>query len=150
MRTGNILTMLAVLPAGLALLFTVDALPSANLGSESYSKAVAVTVDDLPGAVPGTGQAVGELKDLQKINHTILRILKAHRAPAIGFVNEWKVQVTGERDARAALLQAWLDAGFTLGNHTYRHVSFQSAPLAQYEEETIQGQVVTQNLMKAA
>jgi len=150
MRTGNILTMLAVLPAGLALLFTVDALPSANLGSESDSKTVAVTIDDLPGAVPGTGQAVGELKDLQKINHTILRILKAHRAPAIGFVNEWKVQVTGERDARVALLQAWLDARFTLGNHTYNHVSFQTAPLAQYEEETIQGQVVTQNLMKAA
>jgi hypothetical protein len=28
-----------------------------------------------------------------------------------GFVNEWKVQISGERDARASLLQSRLDAG---------------------------------------
>gem|GEM_PF-4293782 len=68
-------------------------------------------VDDLPGAVPvrGSWEAPGDLKDLQKINQAIPRILKSHDAPAIGFVNEWKLQVTGERDARVALLQSWLD-----------------------------------------
>lgn len=107
-------------------------------------------MDDLPGAVPGTGQAVGDLKDLQRINRRIPQILKAHRAPAIGFVNEWKLQVSGERDARVALLQAWLDAGLTLGNHTYSHASFQTTSLAQYEDDTIRGEVVTRTLMEAA
>lgn len=116
--------------------------------SESGSRAVAITVDDVPGAVPGTGQAAGNLKDFQEINRAILQILKAHHAPAIGFVNEWKLQVSGERDARVALLQSWLDAGLTLGNHTYSHPSFQT--LDQYEAETIRGEVVTQTLMNAA
>ncbi|HVH73104.1 MAG TPA: polysaccharide deacetylase family protein, partial [Candidatus Dormibacteraeota bacterium] len=72
-----------------------------------------------------------------------------HHAPAIGFVNEWKLQVAGERDARVALLEAWLDAGLTLGNHTYSHPSLNAIPLEQYEDETIRGEVVTRALMKA-
>jgi peptidoglycan/xylan/chitin deacetylase (PgdA/CDA1 family) len=115
--------------------------------SDLRSKSVAVTVDDLPGAVPGTGSSIGNLKDFQKINRAIPQILRAHHAPAIGFVNEWKLQVLGERDARVALLQSWLDAGLTLGNHTYSHARFQT--LDQYESETIRGEVVTQDLMKA-
>ena len=117
---------------------------------EAGAKAVAVTVDDLPGAVPGTGQSQGNLKDFQKIDRAIPQILKAHHAPAIGFVNEWKLQVAGERDARVALLQEWLDAGLMLGNHTYSHPSFNAIPLAQYEDETIRGEVVTRALMKAS
>ena|SRR5579864_637678 len=117
---------------------------------EASAKTVAVTVDDLPGAVPGTGQSQGNLKDFQKINRAIPQILKAHHAPAIGFVNEWKLQVADERDARVALLQAWLDAGLLLGNHTYSHPSINAIPLAQYEDEMIRGEVVTRALMKAA
>jgi peptidoglycan/xylan/chitin deacetylase (PgdA/CDA1 family) len=116
----------------------------------SEARTVAVTVDDLPGAVPGTGQSQGDLQEFQKINRAIPQILKAHHAPAVGFVNEWKLQVSGERDARVALLQGWLDAGLTLGNHTYSHASFNAIPLAQYEDETIRGEVVTRALMKAA
>ena len=127
-----------------------DFAASTNPWAESNSRAVAITVDDLPGAVPGTGRAAGNLKDLKRINRLIPRILNAHRAPAIGFVNEWKLQVPGERDTRVALLQSWLDAGLTLGNHTYSHISFQTTPLAQYEDDFIRGEVVTQALMKTA
>ena len=131
-------------------LYLGNPLQLAGRASGSSSKAVAITVDDLPGAVPGTGQSVGNLRDLQEINRKIPQVFKAHRVPAIGFVNEWKLQVSGERDARVALLQTWLDAGLTLGNHTYTHASFQTTPLAQYEEDTIRGEVVTRTLMKAA
>lgn len=138
-----------LLAAGAVLV--IDAAGAArSQAQQAGAKAVAVTVDDLPGAVPGTGQSQGALKDFQKINAAVPQILKAHRAPAIGFVNEWKLQVAGERDARVALLQAWLDAGLTLGNHTYSHPSFNAIPLAQYEDETIRGEVVTRALMKAA
>ncbi len=146
MKAGLLITVLLWLAA----LSFGNPSPSAGRASDPASKAVAITVDDLPGAVPGTGQAVGDLKDLQRINQRIPEILKAHHAPAIGFVNEWKLQVSGERDARVALLQTWLDAGLTLGNHTYSHASFQTTPLAQYEDEVIRGEVVTRALMKAA
>lgn len=119
---------------------------------DSQAKTVAITVDDLPGAVPGQGswEAVGTLGELQRINRSIPQIFRSHHVPAVGFVNEWKLQVKGERDARVALLQSWLDAGLALGNHTYSHAGFQSMPLAQYEDEVIRGEVVTAALMKAA
>ena len=111
---------------------------------------VAITVDDLPGALPGDDFAYGDLKELQKINRGIPAALKAHHAWAIGFVNERKLQVAGERDARAELLQMWLDAGLTLGNHNYAHDDFSNTPLQKYEDDLIRGEVVTGALLKAA
>ena len=111
---------------------------------------VAITVDDLPGALPGDDFAYGELKELQKINRGIPAAFKAHHAWAIGFVNERKLQVQGERDARTELLQMWLDAGLTLGNHNYAHDDFSNTPLQKYEDDAIRGEVVTEALLKAA
>ena len=112
-------------------------------------RTVAITVDDLPGAEPGTDHANGNLHELERINRAIPAALRAHHVPAIGFVNEWKLQVDGQRDARAALLQMWLDAGMSLGNHTYSHPDFHTTPLDRYEDETIRGEVVTRALMSA-
>jgi peptidoglycan/xylan/chitin deacetylase (PgdA/CDA1 family) len=112
-------------------------------------RSVAITVDDLPGAIVGNDFAMGDLKELQKINRAIPAILKSHHAWAIGFVNERKLQVQNERDARAELLEMWLDAGLTLGNHTFSHADFQITSLEKYEDETIEGQVVTTALLKA-
>jgi len=116
----------------------------------SNQKSLVLTVDDLPGALPGNDFALGDLKTLQKINRGIPAILKAHHVWAIGFVNERKLQVWGERDARAELLQMWLDNGLTLGNHTYEHTDFNTATLQKFEDETIRGEAVTRVLMKAA
>jgi peptidoglycan/xylan/chitin deacetylase (PgdA/CDA1 family) len=112
-------------------------------------RTVVITVDDLPGAIVGDDFAMGDLKELQKINRAIPAILKSHHAWAIGFVNERKLQVQNERDARAELLEMWLDAGLALGNHTFSHADFQITPLDKYEDETIEGQVVTTALLKA-
>lgn len=116
---------------------------------QNAQRTVAITVDDLPAAMPGNDFANGELKELQKINRGIPAALKAHHAPSVGFVNEIKLQVQGERDARAELLQYWLDAGLDLGNHIYRHDDFSTTPLQQYEDDTIRGGVVTGALLKA-
>ena len=55
-------------------------------------RTVVITVDDLPGAIVGNDFAMGDLKELQKINRAIPAILKSHHAWAIGFVNERKLQ----------------------------------------------------------
>jgi peptidoglycan/xylan/chitin deacetylase (PgdA/CDA1 family) len=129
---------------------TLCALAAVGQTAPATQRTLAITIDDLPGAIPGSDSDMGDLKELQKINRAIPAILKSHHAWAIGFVNERKLQVQGERDARAELLKMWLDAGLTLGNHTYSHADFQNTPLAQYEDETIRGEVVTSALMKAA
>jgi len=111
---------------------------------------VAITVDDLPGALPGDDFAYGELEELQKINRGVSAALKAHHAWAIGFVNERKLQVQGERDARTELLQMWLEAGLQLGNHNFAHDDFSNTALQKYEDDLIRGEVVTEALLKAA
>jgi len=119
-------------------------------GQTPAQRSVAITIDDLPEAIAGTDKGAGELKEMQRINHAIVSALRAHHAPAIGFVNEYKLQVAGERDARAALLQTWLDAELTLGNHTYSHPDLQTTPLEKFEDDFIRGDVVTPVLMAAA
>jgi peptidoglycan/xylan/chitin deacetylase (PgdA/CDA1 family) len=123
---------------------TID---EAGQQKQAPQRSVAITVDDLPGAIPGTDKGMGDLKELERINRAIPSILRAHHVPGIGFVNERKLQVSGERDARVALLQMWLNEGMMLGNHTYSHQDFQTTPLAQFEDETIRGEVVTRALL---
>lgn len=148
-RQGIVRTWLVafLIAASLWLAASAGLLHRKSAAQSAPQRTIVITVDDLPGAEPGTDHAASDLKYLQRINRTIPAILKAHHVPAIGFVNEWKLQVPGERDARAALLADWLDAGLTLGNHTYSHPDFQTTPLVQFEDETIRGEVVTRALM---
>ncbi len=113
-------------------------------------RTVAITIDDVPGALPYNDYDVGSLAKVEQINRDVTAELKAHHAWAIGFVNERKVQVPGERDARTALLQMWLERGLTLGNHTFTHFDFKDAGLMNYEDDTVRGDTVTRPLMKAA
>jgi peptidoglycan/xylan/chitin deacetylase (PgdA/CDA1 family) len=108
---------------------------------------VVVTVDDLPGAVPGSDNAMGNLPNLRQWNHGVVRALVKHHVPGIGFVIEKKLQVSGERDARAAILGEWIQAGLELGNHTYSHTHFNNTTLQQFEDETLRGEVVTKALL---
>ncbi len=113
-------------------------------------RTIALTFDDLPFAVPGNDQASGKLADVQRANARILKVLAAHHAPAIGFVNEIKLNVDGERDARAAVLQQWLQAGMDLGNHTYSHPVLSQIETAKYEDDFVRGTVITAAEMKAS
>jgi peptidoglycan/xylan/chitin deacetylase (PgdA/CDA1 family) len=101
---------------------------------------VAVTFDDLPAS-----QGSARVAD---INKKLVENLTRHRIPAIGFVNESKLYVRGETDARIALLQMWLDAGLELGNHTFSHIHINNASLADYKEDVIRGETVTRMLMR--
>jgi peptidoglycan/xylan/chitin deacetylase (PgdA/CDA1 family) len=104
-------------------------------------RAVAVTFDDLP--------ARGDLANMRETTNKLLRTLTAERIHATGFVNEARVAVAGEVDERTALLAAWLDAGFDLGNHTYSHFSIDQVPLETYQADLIKGEVVTRRLLEA-
>jgi peptidoglycan/xylan/chitin deacetylase (PgdA/CDA1 family) len=107
---------------------------------------VAVTFDDLP-------LTTGELKsaaDAEAVNRSILATLGKHHIPAVGFVNEVKLENGGAIDpARVASLTAWLDAGLELGNHTYSHPSAHKVPLETYFDDILKGERVTKPMVLA-
>lgn len=108
---------------------------------------VAVTIDDLP-----ANMFRGDLSDWQEMIAMLLAGLVRHEVPAIGFVNEGKLYIDGAPDpdpAYVALLQAWLDAGLELGNHTFSHPDLHRTPLAQYEQDILRGEIVTRQLLAA-
>lgn len=137
------------IPITLCLMF-VSAAPAAAGQTEGSSstapRAVALTLDDLPKALP-PGESVNDLDSLRTTTHTLLSVLTRHHAPAIGFVNEQRLYVKNQLDARIAVLEMWLEAGMMLGNHSFAHARFQETPLSQYEDDAIRGEVVTRPLM---
>jgi peptidoglycan/xylan/chitin deacetylase (PgdA/CDA1 family) len=123
---------------------------AASRPQQPVERKVVLTIDDVPGAIPYNDYDVGTLESVRQINRGITEALKKHHAWAIGFVNERKVQVKGERDTRAAILQLWLDSGLSLGNHTYTHLDFHDSSLMKYEDDTVRGDTITRPMMAAA
>jgi peptidoglycan/xylan/chitin deacetylase (PgdA/CDA1 family) len=68
--------------------------------------------------------------------------------PAIGFVNEGKLEAGGALvPARVALLKQWADAGIELGNHSYSHHDLHTTPLEDFKQDVIRGEPITKKLM---
>lgn len=74
---------------------------------------IAVTIDDLPwiGQPTADGRVAG--------TDRLLAALSSHGVPAVGLVT------CNNRREGEALLKAWLEAGFELGNHSYSHPDLQ-------------------------
>jgi len=104
-------------------------------------RTVALTFDDLPEVFSR------DVATMRRNTTDLLRTLKLHRAPAIGFVNESKLHVPGEMDARTEVLKQWVDAGMVLGNHGFSHLRLLNTPLLKYEDDVIKGEVITRRLM---
>ena len=104
---------------------------------------MALTFDDLPYA----GVRQDNLADARRVTHAILTALNSHHALAVAFVNERKLQVAGEVNARTDLLQQWVNAGVVLGNHTYSHPDFNRLSIQEFEDEIVKGDVITRQLM---
>ncbi len=51
---------------------------------------------------------------------------------------------------RVATLQAWVDAGLELGNHTFSHPNMNVTPLADFQAEVIAGEEITRPMLAEA
>ncbi len=102
---------------------------------------VALTFDDLPALSLLQSQAYTDYS-----NAMILRGLKRHHMPAIGFVNEGKLD-EGDRPKQIADLKTWLDAGMQLGNHTFSHESPNTLSARDYIADIAKGEQVTRPLL---
>src|SRR5262249_38059233 len=116
--------------------------PAQNTLGQLPHRQIAITFDDLPATH-------GDLQKMAYITRQLLAKIVANHIPAIGFVNERKVDVRGEESARTALLNQWLDNGFELGNHTYSHIAIDTATLDEYKADVIRGEPITKRLLAA-
>lgn len=135
----------AALPFIVAMLLAAVITP---ITEAATTRSIALTFDDVPMTVVGNDHIAGPLDVTQRLNREILATLRRHHATAIGFVNEAKLNVEGERDARAAILEEWLASGMLLGNHGYSHVQFSDTTVEGYEEEFLRGDVITAPVMQ--
>jgi peptidoglycan/xylan/chitin deacetylase (PgdA/CDA1 family) len=115
---------------------------SLTFAQTTPQRAVAVTVDDLPAA--NANGMTG--KEIVEMTTKLLTTLKEQRVPAVGFVNEQKLYKPGEVDDRIKALNMWLEEGFELGNHTFKHTSLNRVPLQAWEEDVVRGETVTRIL----
>ena len=104
---------------------------------------VAITIDDLP-----LNGGPFDAARIRKMTDNFLAAIKKHQIPAVGFVNERLLYHNNETDARIAILKLWLDGGVELGNHTFSHLGFANASLADFADDFVRGDAVTRLLMK--
>ncbi len=109
------------------------------------AKRIAVTIDDLP-VVP-----LGHTFEQQvEITEKLLAVLEAHGVPALGLVNENKLEgEDGEVEPRrVALLRRWLDAGHELGNHGHGHLDLHTVDSEVWMADVLKGERVTRPLVE--
>ena len=138
----EILASISVVLIALATIACAQNAPQAAAPNAAEHREVAVTFDDLP-----CPYGRDDLKRLTDITTHLLSSLKSNNVPAIGFVNENKLQGYGKLSERIGLLRMWLDAGMDLGNHTYSHVSSNGVSLASYEDNIVRGEAITKKLL---
>lgn len=105
---------------------------------------MAVTIDDLPVGPPGAHSTAEQ----RRITQDFLAVLRKHRVPAIGFVNENKLEVDSRVDpARVELLKMWLDDGLELGNHGYAHLDLNRVPVEAWTADVLRGERILRPLL---
>ena len=132
----------------LSIPFAAGLLALSLIASPAMAKApradIALTFDDLPGIVLKPDEAY-----LEATNRSLIHSLTRNHFPAIGFVNEGKLDEI-IRPRQIAVLQSWLNAGFDLGNHTYSHSSPNTVGAAGYIADIARGEHVIRPMMEQA
>src|ERR1043166_8091923 len=111
---------------------------------QTPTRTIVVTIDDLPYVQIADGPY---LTQARAATAKILSTLKKHKVSAVAFVVEGHLGDSDERDARIALLRQWVDAGMTLGNHTYSHRNPNRLSVEKFEERRVGGDSVSGRLM---
>ena len=116
-------------------------------GQAGRARLMAITIDDLP-TVSVLGDDLGRA---ERTTRDLVAAISKTGVPAIGFVNERKLETGGTVDSRrVALLQQWIDAGLDLGNHSYSHPDLHLTDIAAFEADVARGEPVTRRLMTEA
>lgn len=108
---------------------------------------IAVTFDDLPMQGPDTAAP----EAVFRLNERLVDVLASEGIPAVGFVNERKLERDGRTErVLVGALELWLDAGLELGNHTYSHPDLHRVPLRDYLADIERGARISRDLSEDA
>ena len=100
---------------------------------------IALTFDDLPAHGP---LPTGETR--MQVVTSILNTLKAsHVPPVYGFVNGVRVE---EDPDTIRVLDAWRDAGYPLGNHSWSHMNLNDNSVEAMEKDVLRNETILQKV----
>ena len=127
------LALLTLLPASIAL-------------ADAPERRMAVTFDDLP----FTAASVTDDATVHAATTKLLASLQDRGIVVTGFVNEAKLYDDGTLVyARTETLEAWLESGMALGNHSYSHPDLHEVSLEEMMADVTRGEPVTRALLEA-
>ena len=112
-----------------------------NVHAYANTKEIAITIDDLP-FVGTTHNKPGNLRRERERFMLMLDSIKKHQVPAVGFV----VAGTIEKD-QWQLLEAFHNAGLTIGNHTHTHKNLNQTSADRYIDDIAKADEVLKPLM---
>jgi peptidoglycan/xylan/chitin deacetylase (PgdA/CDA1 family) len=111
------------------------------------ARTVAVTFDDLP--YQASEAQLCDPAQAMALTTDFLTMLKPLRARATAFVNEGKVCEAQRASLLPRVLNAWLDAGVDLGNHTFSHPNIHRMTAEAWLADVDAGAPYTRAALKA-
>ncbi len=112
--------------------------------SFAQEKYVTITMDDLFYAFDGSS-----IDKIENASDSLLYSITKLNIPVTVFVNEKSLIKEGETDRRLSLLKKWVsNPQVTIGNHTYSHINYADTTLSAFEDDIIQGEALTKELLK--
>ncbi len=112
----------------------------------AQTRSVAVTFDDLP--YQAADAQLCDPKQAMRLTRDFVTMLKPLDAPAAtAFINEGKVCEARRAALLPKVLKVWLDAGVTLGNHTFSHPNVHKMTADAWLADVDAGSVVTRPLL---
>lgn len=110
-------------------------------GAERRTIRLAITVDDLPGG----GPEVPGYTHVQIVKDIIAVLQSHHVQRPTGFVVG---SMLASRPERREAIEAWVQAGFDVGNHTYSHDKIEELGLEGYMKDILANRAVVDPLEK--
>lgn len=113
----------------------------------AQDRRIAVTFDDLP--FQTTPEALCDPAQVRALTDAFLNMLAPLNSRATAFVNEGRMCDQIRAEVLPEILNAWLDDGYELGNHTFSHINIHRSTPEAYLEDLDRGDDITRPLLRA-
>ncbi len=109
--------------------------------AQPEGRRVAVTFDDLPGTAVVGGDCDADA--WRRLTGRLADTIRAHGVPVVGLVTEGRVCDSLRATLLPELLDAWLDAGAELGNHTFSHGDLNRVVVERFTDDIVAGERIS-------
>jgi beta-lactamase regulating signal transducer with metallopeptidase domain/peptidoglycan/xylan/chitin deacetylase (PgdA/CDA1 family) len=124
--------------------FWTDSSFDVNAQGKSKDKKIAVGFV----SIPPLDRMENPPKDADATARLLIEKLKAHKIPAIGFVQGGLIS-DGDKlyPVRAEIVRMWRDAGFEIGIGGYKHIWFYDTPFDEYAANVEKNEQITRKIL---